>query len=281
MSIINIADVTITHPDKVLYPDFGITKLDIAKYYEKVAPLILPHLQNRPVSLVRTPDGVNKFRFFQKHPTENFPDYIDRVKIQEKEKIGVYITIDQLNDIIYLVNLGVLEFHTWLAKLPNLENPDTIVFDFDPDSEAPYEYLVDAIDVLKEKLEKKKIKSFLKTSGGKGFHIMIPLKTKYTWEEVRDFSKGLAEELVKEFPEKFTLEMKKVDRKGKVFIDYLRNSRGATNVCAFSTRAYKNAPISAPISWQEYISVKPDEININNKIDQDAWKTYFETENDF
>ncbi len=272
---IELNGVKITHPNKVLYTDLGITKLDVAKYYQKVAKYFIPHLIDRPMSLVRTPEGIDGARFFQKHPSESFPNYIERIAIKEKQKSDEYILIDNLNDILYLVNLGTLEFHTWNSKIDDLEHPDRIVFDLDPAPDAPFATILKGCLLIKNKLEDRKLlpianqaptvkDNYLKTSGNKGYHIVVSLKDKYSWSESKDLAKAIAQELVNEFPEEFTIDMRKEKRIGKVFIDYLRNERGATTVAAFSTRAKPHAPISVPIKWEDLSEIKPNKFNINN-----------------
>jgi len=261
-----IAGVEIIHPNKILFPESGITKLDLARYYEKVSEKILTYLKNRPVSLVRAPEGITEQKFYQKHPSENFPQYIERVKIKEKEGYGVYITIDNLNDIIFLVNLGVIEFHVWGSTLPNLDVPDTLVIDLDPAPDCPWEYVPRLAMVIKERFEGDGYKPLVKTSGVKGYHVIIT-NDKLTindWDKAKEYTKRIAEEIVEKFPEMATLEMHKENRKGKVFIDYLRNSRGATNVCAFSARTHNGGTVSMPISWEQVQEgIKPDYYKIS------------------
>lgn len=260
-----IAGVTLTHPDKIFYPETKTTKLDIAKYYESVEKLILPELLDRAVSLVRSPHGVTQKAFYQKHPSENFPEYIERVKIQEKEEVDIYITLDNLNDVIYLVNLGVLEFHTWNSKIGNLEQPDRIVFDLDPDINIKIEESIELAFKIKEKLEESKLKPTIKTSGKKGYHIIAELKEKLSWDEAKEFTLDIARYFEGKDPEKYTTEMKKVDRKGKIFIDYLRNTRGATNVAAYSTRIFHRPTISVPVEWEKLDkNIPPDKYDIYN-----------------
>lgn len=259
-----IVGVEITNPDKILFPESKITKLDIAQYYEKVADKILPELKNRQISLVRSPEGIGEVKFYQKHPSESFPDYIERVKIKEKEGTGIYIEIDSLNDIIYLVNIGVLEFHAGNSLLSDYEHPDRIIFDLDPSEDASFDFVFQGALILKYLLDKLGLKNSVKTSGGKGFHVIAELKKKMNWEETKDYTKAIADSVVEHFPDKFTTALPKHKRKGKVFIDYLRNTRGGTTVAAYSTRARENAPVSMPIDWQDIEKVKPDQFTIKD-----------------
>lgn len=260
-----IAGVKFSFPDKPMYPELKFTKLDVAKYYESVAHLIIPDIIDRPITLVRAPHGVDDFRFYQKHPSETFPKYIDRVQIQEKEKIGTYITIDALNDLMYLVNLEVIEFHTWQSKAQTLEQPDRIVFDLDPDPQAPWLYVIKAAHFIREKLNKLGIECFVKTSGIKGLHIVVPFTLGPTWEQAKIFAKEIGSELVEEHTNLFTTDLPKEKRTGKVFIDYLRNTRGATNVAAYSLRTVPSGAISTPIEWDEVTEqLDPQQFTVKN-----------------
>lgn len=273
MNKLEIAGVTITHPEKILYPESGVNKYQVATYYKQVAEQMLPYVVNRPLSLVRSPHGVGDVTFYQKHPSESFPDYIERVKIKEKEGTGVYITIDGLNDLIYLVNIGVLEFHTWLSTVDNLEYPDQIVFDLDPDPEAPWEIVVEGAFLIKEELETIGLQQYIKVSGIKGLHILAPLDGQRSWEEAKALTKGIGDLLAGKFPNKFTTSLPKAKRKGKVFIDYLRNTRGATNIAPFSTRAYKQGTLSLPVSWDDVkAGIKPGHFTIKEFLDEQKYR---------
>lgn len=259
---IEVKGVRVTHPGRILYPKSKITKLDIINYYIKAEKKILPFLKDRTISMVRSPGGIDEGSFYQKHPTEDFPDYIKRVKIKEKEGLDTYITIDEIEDLIYLVNLGVLEFHVGNSLISDYEHPHRIIFDLDPGEGAKYEYIVEGSYALKEILDEAKLKNSVKTSGGKGFHIIAELGGKMEWDDAKDVSLQIAKILESKFPDKFTTKLLKKDRVGKVFIDYLRNERGATAICAYSTRARENAPISMPIDWKDVEKVKPNQFTM-------------------
>lgn len=258
-----IRNVRITHPDKVLFPKTGITKLDLVNYYLKVEKLILAELKERPVTLVRSPDGLNSGKFVQKHPSESFPKYIERIKLKEKEGTGIYILIDEIEDILYLVNIGVLEFHTGNSLISDYEHPDRIIFDLDPDESLNIKNLYKCAFDIKELLENEGLKPKVKTSGGKGFHIVASLKEKINWDELHNYSKELVNKLA-EINSLYISNLSKEDRKGKIFIDYLRNSRGGTTVAAFSTRAKEEATISKWIDWKELERTTPQQFNIFN-----------------
>lgn len=261
---IEVKGVRVTHPGKILYPESKITKLDIINYYIKVEKKILPFLQDRTISMVRSPGGIEEGSFYQKHPSEDFPDYIKRVKIKEKEGIDTYVTVDEIKDLVYLVQLGVLEFHVGNSLISDYEHPTRIIFDLDPGEDTKYNYLVEGAYELKDILDEAKLKNSVKTSGGKGFHIIAELGGKMKWDEAKGVSLNIAQILESKFPDKFTTHIPKKDRVGKVFIDYLRNDRSATAVCAYSTRARAKAPISMPISWKDVEKVKPNEFTIKD-----------------
>lgn len=261
---IEISGVKVTNPGRILFPKSKITKLDVVNYYVKVQNKILPFLKDRTISMVRSPGGINNGKFYQKHPSENFPDYIERVKIKEKEGPDIYITIDQVEDLIYLVNLGVLEFHVGNSTILDYEHPDKIIFDLDPGEGARYEYIIEGSYELKNILDNMNLKNLVKTSGGKGFHIIGELNEKMSWKESKSMSLDIARELESKYPKKFTTSLPKENRVGKVFIDYLRNERGGTTVAAYSTRAREYAPISMPINWKDVGKVKPDEFTIKS-----------------
>lgn len=226
-----------------------------------------PFLLNRPISMVRAPHGINSINFYQKHPQESFPNYIERVKLREnKGGSGVYITIDELDDVLFLVNLGVLEFHTTLSTTKDFEHPDQIVFDFDPAPDAPWEYVIDGCLEIRTLLKKEGMKPKLKTTGGKGFHVYADVVKKRAWKDAKVYAKAMAQILVDKNPEKYTLQLLKKNRVGKVFIDYLRNERGATAICSYSTRARAGAPISKPIGWSEIDKVKPNQFTVTDYI---------------
>ncbi|MBI5642360.1 MAG: DNA ligase D [Deltaproteobacteria bacterium] len=270
----------LTHPDKVLYPEEGYTKKDLAEYYEMIAPLMLPHLANRPLTLLRCPEGYDKGCFYQKHSDTSIPEGIERVPIQEEDKMEDYMTVDNTAGLIGLVQLGVLEIHTWGSRAPKIEFPDKITFDMDPDTALPWERVVEAAYLVRELLLALGLVSFLKTTGGKGLHIVLPFEPLRDWGEIKAFTRATAEFIASGLPRRFTSSMTKARRAEKVFIDYMRNMRGATAIEAYSARARRGAPVSAPISWDELINIRPDSFNIGNMKDRlktfkkDPWEGY-------
>lgn len=277
-----VAGVQLTNPDRILYPEQGITKRSLAEYYESVADLMLPHIAGRPLTVVRCPRGHENHCFYQKHVTESFPDTIRGVEIQEKENVGVYIVIDSLTELITLVQFGVLEFHPWGSREDRIERPDRLIFDLDPGPDTPWEYVIHGAHLLRAKLTDLGLQSFVKTTGGKGLHIMAPLMRRTGWEELKSFGQAVAESLVTREPEKYLATMSKAKRQGKVFIDYLRNSRGATSIAAFSTRARTHAPVATPIRWDELsMELNPAAYTVENihrrleSLEEDPWEGFF------
>jgi len=280
-SDVEVEGVRLTHPDRMLYPDIGITKLDLARFYVSIADWILPHLQGRPTTLVRCPDGLGKPCFYQKHTGTWAPPSLRRVPIQEQKKVGEYLVVDDLPGLVGLVQIGILEIHTWNATDDRLEQPDRLVFDLDPDPSVDWKRTVEAAREVRDLLAERGLVSFVKTTGGKGVHIVTPLVPEATWDACAGFAAGVAAELVRRRPEAYTDNMSKARRKGKIFIDYLRNVRGATSVAAYSTRAKPAAPISTPVDWQELgPRLGPDGITLKSlprrlaRRDVDPWKEY-------
>jgi bifunctional non-homologous end joining protein LigD len=277
-----VAGVTLSHPDRVLFPDQGFTKLTLARYYESVSAWLLPHLQDRPLTLVRCPEGHNKECFYQKHANDRIPDTIGRVKISEGKGESWYMIADSLPAVIGLVQMGVLELHTWGAKRDWLDRPDRITMDLDPDPTVPWKSVTEAAQLVRTLLNELDLECFVKTTGGKGLHIVLPLQRVHTWDEVKAFSKGLADHLVRLIPDRFTANMSKQKRTGKIYIDYLRNAKGATAIAAYSTRARAGAPVSVPLAWKELSpDLRSDHFTVANvaermtRLKLDPWRDYF------
>ena len=241
----------LTHPERVVYPELGITKQDVARYYAEVAPFLLPHAANRPLALVRCPEGRTGPSFFQKHPGRGTPDSIQRVPVRESGGVAEYMVISDAAGLAGLVQLGALEIHAWGSRASDLEHPDQVTFDLDPDPTVPWKDVVAAARALRERLEELGLESFAKTTGGKGLHVVAPLAPRASWDEVKAFARALADELVTREPERYLAKASKKERRGKIFIDYLRNTRGATAVCPYSTRAREGAPVATPVAWGE------------------------------
>ena len=276
-----VAGVRITHPDRVLYQPQGITKLDLAKFYETIADWILPHLRGRPTSLVRCPEGLAKECFYQKHVGTWAPAALRRVRIREKKKVGEYLVVEDLPGLIGLVQIGILEIHTWNAVAEHLEEPDRLVFDLDPGDDVPWRDVVAAARTLRAYLQDVGLESFLKTTGGKGLHLVVPIDPGPGWDDCLAFARSVADELARDSPKSFTADVSKSERRGRIYVDYLRNLRGATAVAAFSTRARQGAPVSTPLAWDELgARIRSDHFTVSNlprrlaSLRSDPWKAY-------
>ncbi len=273
-----------SHPDRILFTDPNITKIELAEFYQNINKWILPHIINRPLSLVRCPQGGLEHCFYQKHIDENLPDGIYTIDLEEKHSSDKYLYIKDLNGLMALVQLGVLEIHPWGCHIDQIEKPDLITFDLDPGPGVKWEKVVQIAHYLNEQLENIGLKSFVKTTGGKGLHIVIPLLPDKDWVTVKSFAHAFVNLMVEQNPKDLIGTMAKSKREGKIFIDYLRNNRGATSVAAYSTRAKPGAPISTPLSWEELTSkIQSASYTIHNllqrlnKLKNDPWENYFKT----
>ena len=243
------AGVRITHPDRVLWPDADVTKRDLVDYYLKVAKLMLPHVKGRPLALVRTPDGVKGERFFQKHASKGWPDAFKPVRIREKSGSDEYMYIEDEAGLVAAAQMSVVELHILDSLADDVEHPDRLVFDLDPDEEIPFKQVIAAANDMRKRLAKLGLKSFPMVTGGKGIHVVVPLKRGHSWDEHRDFAEALARLMAEEEPDRYIAVMSKAKRRGKIFIDYLRNQRGSTAIAPYSSRAKDSASIALPVSW--------------------------------
>ncbi len=248
---VTVGGVAISHPERIVYPDAGLTKLDLARYYESVGEQLLPWIAGRPLTIVRCPEGSPGACFFQKHATGDFPEAIIRVPLVESGEAATGMAVDSLAGVLSLVQLGTLELHVWGARIETLECPDQMVFDLDPAGGLPFARVVSAARIVRDLLEGLGLAGFVKTSGGKGLHVLVPITPTRPWDEVKEFSRALAEAIARADPEHFTAVMSLRKRTGKTFVDYLRNGRGATFVAPYSTRSRPGAPVSLPLHWDE------------------------------
>ena len=246
-----VAGVTLTNPQRVQYPESGITKLELARYYEAVAEWILPHVARRPLSLVRCPAGREKHCFYQKHLGEKTPAGVHGVPIREKNGVEEYVAVENLKGLVGLVQLGVLEIHPWGSREGDVEHPDRLIIDLDPGPDVEWGEVVEGARLVRERLGDLGLESFVKTTGGKGLHVVFPVQRRTGWDDAKAFTKAVAEGIVRERPEKYLAVMTKAKRTGKIFVDYLRNGRGATAIAPYSTRAREDAPVATPLTWEE------------------------------
>jgi len=251
--------VRLSHPDRVLYPAEGLTKLDHARYYQAVAEQALPHLVHRPLTLVRCPGGQGKPCFYQKHLGKGAPEAIGHVDITDDGETIAYPVIEDLAGLIGLVQMNVIELHPSGAGVDKLDTPDRITFDLDPDEGLAWARVTEAAIGIREALRAIGLESFAKTTGGKGLHVVVPLLPKLGWDTAKAFTKWVADQFVAQSPERFTANQAKRARQGRIYIDYLRNSRGATAIGAYSPRARPGATVSTPLFWDEVESgVRPE-----------------------
>ena len=234
-----------------MYPEPPLTKLDVARYYERIARWMLPHVDGRPLTLVRCGEGITGDCIFMKHSKLWAPKALRRVRIQEKKKTGDYLVIESVEGLVALAQMDVLEIHTWNARVDNVEYPDRIVFDFDPGEAVAWKTVVESARRVRELLAALDLESWVKTTGGKGLHVVVPLERRAEWEACLAFSRAVADGMVRHDPDLFTVEYAKRGREQRILIDYLRNNRTNTSIAAFSTRARAGAPVSAPIAWKE------------------------------
>ncbi len=243
--------VKLTNLDKLLYPEQGLTKAAIIAYLAVVAERMLPLCADRPLMLLRCPDGQHRQCFFQKHVGKGVPDVLRRVPIREGGKLEEYLAVDSLDGLIGLAQLGALEIHTWGCRRDKIERPDLLVMDLDPDESLPWTEVRDAAVELRRRLADLSLESFVKTTGGKGLHVVAPVERRVGWDELVEFAQGIALAMVRDQPDRYIATASRPKRAGKIFVDYLRNGRGATAIAAYSMRARPDAPVSAPITWDE------------------------------
>ncbi len=279
---VTIASVSISHPDRVLFSAVPMTKAQLAEYYVSVADWILPHLQDRPLTLVRCPTGASGECFYMKHSKVWAPSHVRRVRIQEKTKLGEYLVVDTIEALVSLVQMDVLEVHTWNACFAHVEQPDRLIFDIDPGPEVQWPQVVDAARLVRKALTALDLDSFVKTTGGAGLHVVVPIRPEREWGECLAFARAFSERLVDRDPDLYTTTFAKAGRERKILIDYLRNNRTNTSIAAFSTRAKAAAPVSVPIDWNELArGVRSDQftvLNIGTRLRhhrRDPWRDYW------
>ena len=289
---ISVAGVSISHPDRVMYPapptsvDVStrkpITKLDVATFYERIADWIVPHLRGRPLTLVRCPAGLSGECFYMKHSKVWAPPALRRVRIQEKTKVGDYLVADNIAAIVSLVQMDVLEIHTWNTCIDRVELPNRIVFDMDPGAHVPWARVIEGARLVRKMLKTVGLESFPKTTGGKGLHVVVPLVPRADWRECLEFSRALAEAIERHDPSLYTTTFAKAGRERKILIDYMRNNRTNTSVAAFSTRARPGGPVSMTLRWEEVTpALDPAAWTIAtaerrlSSLRQDPWRDYW------
>jgi bifunctional non-homologous end joining protein LigD len=273
-----VAGVRLTNPGRVLYPEQRITKLELARYYEAIADRLLVHVAGRPLTLVRCPEGSGNACFYQKHATAGMPEAVRAIDIGGGER---YTTVDDAAGLVSLVQMGVLEIHPWSCTGEDLEHPDRLIFDLDPGPGVGWVDVVEGAKAVRVRLSEAGLDAFVKTSGGKGLHVVAPLDGSDSWERVKAFTKGMAQAMAADDPARYIATMSKAKRRGKIFVDYLRNARGATAVAAYSTRARAGAAVSTPLAWRDLGSrTDPSRFSIRTVLRRvartgtDPWATF-------
>ncbi|MEF2245296.1 DNA ligase D [Paenibacillus sp. IITD108] len=276
-----IEGIAITNPDKVLFDEPVITKEDVIRYYAKVSDHMLSYVSRRILTLVRCPRGISQTCFYKKHPGPGSKEIVTIPITTSSGKTEDYFYIESLSGLISEAQMGSLEFHIWGSRIDELEKPDMMVFDLDPDEGMELDRVRQGARDMRSILAELSLHSYLKTSGGKGYHVVVPLKPVMTWDKFHDFAKRVAEVMEQKWPDRYTSNVRKASRTGKIFIDWIRNGRGATSIAPYSIRARKGANVSMPIAWDELDTVAPDGINMADALlrigGNDPWKDFFQT----
>lgn len=274
----DIGGIHLTHPERLLFED-GVTKLALAEFYAEIAKWILPHISNRVLTLVRCPSGISQKAFYAKHPWAGLGERLFRVDVGEKEPM---LALNDIAGLVSLVQSDVVEIHSWGSSVDHLEEPDRLVFDLDPGEDVPWSAVIEGAVEVRQRLEDLGLKSFVKTTGGKGLHVVVPVKPEAGWDEAKAFTASLAQQMVKARPDRYVATATKRVRGGRIFIDYLRNGRGATSVAPFSTRALPQASVSTPLAWEELseaISSRHFKVdNLRQRLEflqTDPWEGFF------
>ncbi|WP_433984151.1 non-homologous end-joining DNA ligase [Tunturiibacter empetritectus] len=272
----------LTHPEKILDVETQLTKQQLADYYWAIAPHMLPYIEGRPVSLVRCPDGSEKPCFYQKHVNAMVPPGITAVDVPDKKtgEMEPYITLSTAEALAGLAQMGVLEVHPWGSRNEDLEHPDRIIIDLDPDAAIAWPRLAESAGEVRRELKELGLESFLKSTGGKGLHVVIPFEPEYDWAVIKQFAHAFVLKMEKDQPGQYLTKMSKAARKDRIFLDYLRNERGATAVAAFSPRARAGAAVSLPLDWSELKSAERMVVRVaefeqwRGLLSRDPWKQF-------
>jgi bifunctional non-homologous end joining protein LigD len=248
---IDVLGVSISHPDRVIFKDVGITKGELAQYYAAASPWILKDIAGHPVTLLRCPEGTAGDCFYQRNPGTGLGPDVKPFRWKHKGKSYEYLYIENEKGLIEFVQMGAIELHPWGARVGRIDYPDRLIFDLDPDQGVPFDAVKMAAKDLRRRLSDKGLESYLKCTGGKGLHVTVRLAEKDNWEKVKAFGAALAEEMVRDVPAAYVTTMSKAKRKGKIFVDYFRNDYTATAIADFAVRARPGAPVALPLEWKE------------------------------
>lgn len=276
--------IPLTNPDRQVDEESKLTKRELAEYFWAVRKHLLPHVLNRPLSIVRCPRGSTKPCFYQKHVTGSLPEGIDGIDVREREsgEMEAYLTLSSPVGLAGLAQMGVVEIHPWGSSNHDIEKPDRLVFDLDPDEAIDWATLAQSAKEVRAFLKQLGLESFLKTTGGKGLHVVAPIEPEHDWPVVKTFALGIAKTIEERNPDLYLTKMTKAARKGKIYIDYLRNERGATSIAPYSPRARHGAPVAVPLRWEELGSAKPPRFLVakfsewKTRLRHDPWKAMIE-----
>ncbi len=275
-----IEGVKISSPDKVIFEDPQITKEDVVRYYAKVSERMLPYVSHRVLSIVRCPKGVSQSCFYKKHPGPDSKGIVILPVPTSGGEVEDYFYIENEYGLLSEAQMGTLEFHTWGSRVENLEKPDIMVFDLDPDEGMDLQTVRQGVRDIKSILDELSLISYLKTSGGKGYHVVVPLEPSVSWDAFHDFAKRVAQVMEQKWPDRYTSNVRKANRTNKIFIDWIRNGRGATSIAPYSIRARKKARVSMPILWDELDVIAPDGVTLPDALQRvrgnDPWKGFFQ-----
>ena len=275
-----VAGIRISHPERPIYPDLALSKLDFVRYFEEIGEWIVPHVRRRPLTLVHCPAGVGGTCAYMKHAKAWGPSALRRVRIQEKTKVGEYLVADTVSAVVALAQMGIVEIHTWNSTDDDIERPNRIVWDLDPGPQVSWKQTASAATLLRDLLATLKLKAWVKTTGGRGIHVVVPVVPSRDWPECLSFSREVSEALVSTNPALFTTTFKKLGRERKILIDFMRNNRTNTSVCAYSPRARTGAHVSTPIDWAE-LATPPERWTLLTirqrlrRLRKDPWAGYW------
>ena len=275
-----VVGVRISHPDRLIYPDLGISKIQLARYYEAIADWIVPHVAGRPLTLVHCPAGLAAPCIYLKHAKAWGPSALRRVKIQEKTKVGEYLVADSIEAVVSLAQMGIVEIHTWNSTIEHIERPNRIVWDLDPGPAVTWKRVVTSAGLVRAVLTTLGVSSWVKTTGGRGLHIVAPIKPAREVAECLEFSRAVSEAIARTDPRLYTTTFAKVGRERKILIDYLRNNRTNTSICAYSPRARPGATVSMPLDWSD-LNASPERWTLSTaakrlkRLRSDPWVKYW------
>lgn len=276
---VNNYEIEVSHPDKRIFPQINVTKEELIDYYEKIADIMLPHMKNRTITMHRYPDGVNESGFYMQHKPDYFPDWVKSIEVKKKDgDKTARVVCNNKASLVYIANQGCITPHIWLSQIDQINQPDKMIFDLDP-SDDDLSKVKKAAFTLKEVLENKELSPFVMTTGINGLHVVVPLVSELSFDEVKEVADEIANEVIKQSPKEFTMEQRKDKRGNRVFIDTLRNAYGQTSVAPYALRPTKDATVATPLTWDELNSFDPKRYHIKNIFKrlgqiEDPWKEF-------